>query len=133
MTRSVRLLFIAMLALTVTACEGKELLGASERTWLWLVVPLFGFMLVGASLVFLERRAPRGSQADLRRGQIAPAVRGILLSSIVLGLALAAAFTAYNFHLSIDPRQKLWNIGFWFLGTGLGSSVALVLGMRRAG
>lgn len=131
MSRNLWSLLTILLALSLTACNGEEMLGTSERMWLWLVVPLCGFVLVGAALAVVRRRA----QLDLwdpRRDQPEPAVRRILLAAIIVGLILAGAFTAYNFHLGIDPRQKLWNIGLWFLGTVLGTSVALTLGLRRA-
>ena len=124
MTRNVHLLLAPMLALALTACDGKQLLGASERMWLWLVLPLCSFVLVGAILHYVRRRALSGG-LDRRRERSEPAVKVILLTAIVLGLVVAGAFATYNFHLGIDPRQKLWNIGLWFLGTALGTSAGV--------
>jgi uncharacterized membrane protein YbhN (UPF0104 family) len=131
MTRQTRLLLTAMAAFSLTACDSEALLGSAGQMWLWLVVPLLGFVLVGAVLVYFRRRAQLEAW-DLRRDPTEPAVRGILLTTIVIGLVLAVAFAIYNFRLDIDPRQKIWNIGLWFLGTSLGASVALLLGLTRA-
>jgi len=131
MRHNTRLLLVAMMALLLTACDAQALLGSAEQMWLWLVVPLFGFLLVGAVLVYFRRRAQLEAW-DLRTNPTEPTVKGILLTTIVIGLVLAVAFAIYNFRLEIDPRQKLWNIGLWFLGTSLGTSVALLVGLTQA-
>jgi len=131
MKQTTRLLFLAMAALSLTACDTQALLGSAEQMWLWLVVPLFGFVLVGAVLIYVRRRAQLEAW-DLRTNPTEPTVKGILLTTIVIGLLLAVAFAIYNFRLEIDPRQKLWNIGLWFLGTSLGTSVALLVGLTQA-
>lgn len=131
MKQHTRLLFAAMAALSLTACDSEAILGSAEQMWLWLVVPLLGFLLVGAVLIYVRRRAQLEGW-DLRRDPTEPTVKGILLATIVIGLVLALAFAIYNFRLEIDPRQKIWNIGLWFLGTTLGTSVALLLGLTRA-
>lgn len=131
MKQTTRLLFLAMAASSLTACDSQALLGSAEQMWLWLVVPLLGFVLVGAVLVYFRRRAQLEAW-DLRVNPTEPTVKGILLTTIVVGLVLAVVFAIYNFRLEIDPRQKLWNIGLWFLGTSLGTSVALLVGLTRA-
>jgi len=130
MKQSPRLLFTVMVALSVTACDARTILGSAEQTWLWLVVPLLGFVMVGASLVYFQRRAQLRAW-NQKRDRTEPTVKGILLTTVVIGLVLAVVFAVYNFRLEIDPRQKLWNIGLWFLGTLLGMSAAFLLGSRR--
>jgi len=132
MKQTTRLLLTMTAALCVTACYAEETLGSTDQMWLWLVVPLLGFVLVGASLVYIQRRAQLEAWT-VQRDRTEPTVKGILLTTIVIGLILAVAFAVYNFQLEIDPRQKLWNIGLWFLGTSVGTPVALLLGLHRAG
>lgn len=131
MRQQARLLLTALAALSLSACDAEALLGSAEQMWLWLAVPLLGFLLVGMILVYVRRRSQL-EVWDLRDNPTEPAVKGILLTTIIVGLVLAVAFAVYNFRLDIDPRQKLWNIGLWFLGTTLGTSVALLLGLNRA-
>lgn len=127
---NVHLAFAAVATLSLTACDAEALLRSSDLSWLWLVVPLASFLLVGVSLVYARR--PMQSQAlHLRSDPAEPRVKGILLAAIVIGLALAVAFAIYNYRLEIDPRQKIWNIGLWFLGTSFGTSLALVLVRNR--
>lgn len=131
MKQTTRLLLTMMVALFLSACDAEAILGSADQTWVWLVVPLLGFVLVGAALVYLRRRAQLEAWV-LRRDPAEPPARGILFSTIIVGLLLAVAFAIYNLGLEIDPRQKLWNIGLWFLGTSLGTSLALLLGLRGA-
>jgi len=131
MKQTTRLLSTVMAALSLTACDAEAILGSADQMWLWLVAPLLGFVLVGASLVYFQRRAQLEAW-NLQRDRTEPTVKGILLTTIVIGLILAVAFAVYNFRLEIDPRQKLWNIGLWFLGTSVGTPVALLLGLHRA-
>lgn len=131
MKQHTRLLLATLAPLPLTACDTEALLGSTEQMWLWLVVPLVGFLVAGAILVYVRRRTQL-ERWDLRENPTEPAVKGILVTTIVIGLVFAIAFAIYNFRLEIDPRQKLWNIGLWFLGTILGTSVALLLGLTRA-
>jgi len=95
-------------------------------------VPLLGFLLVGVGLIY-ARRSLQARVWDVQREPRDLAVKGVLWTAILVGLAVALAFAVYNYRLEIDPRQKIWNIGLWFLGTTLGTSLALVLGLRRSG
>lgn len=131
MRHPIRLLLAMMGALFVTGCDSEALLGSAEQMWLWLVVPLLGFVLAGGVFVYVRRRGQLEAW-DLRKDPTEPTVKGILMTTIVIGLLLAIVFAIYNVRLEIDPRQKLWNIGLWFLGTLLGTSVALLLGLNRA-
>lgn len=131
MRHPTRLLLATMGALFVTGCDSEVLLGSAEQMWLWLVVPLFGFILAGGVFVYVRRRGQLDAW-DLRKHPTEPTVKGILVATVVVGLLLAIVFAVYNIRLEIDPRQKLWNIGLWFLGTLLGTAVALLLGLNRA-
>lgn len=131
MRHHTRLLLTTMVALAATGCDAEALLGSADQMWLWLLVPLLGFVLVGAIVVYVRRRSQLEAW-DLRTSPTEPTVKGILLTTIVVGLILAVAFAIYNFRLEIDPRQKLWNIGLWFLGTILGTSLALIFGLTQA-
>jgi len=128
---NLRFLPASSLVLSLTARNAEALFGSSDQRWLWLVAPFLGLLLVGLGLVYSRRRV-QARAWDARREPGELAVKGILLTTILVGLAVAIAFAIYNYRLEIDPRQKIWNIGLWFLGTTLGTSLALLLGLRRA-
>jgi len=127
---NLRLLPASSLVLSLTARNAEALFGSSDRMWLWLVAPFLGFLLVGAGLVYSRRRV-QARAWDARREPGELAVKGVLLTAILMGLAVAIAFAVYNYRLEIDPRQKIWNIGLWFLGTTVGIWLALVLGLKE--
>jgi hypothetical protein len=132
MKRLSRLSLTALAAFSVTGCDAEAVLGSAERTWLWLMVPLLGFLLVGLALVYL-RRTGRGGAVDPEPRRVETTVKLILMVTLVLGAVLAMSFALYNYGLGIDPLQKLWNIGLWFVGTFAGTTLALVLGLVRSG
>lgn len=128
MTQHARRLLAVLVALTPAGCDAPGLVGPAGRMWLWLAAPLTGLVLVGWTLAWARRRARRRAR-PWSRVLAEPPVQRVLLTTVVVALAGAVAFALYTVGLEIDPSRKLWNIGLWFLGTILGTSVALVLGL----
>lgn len=123
-------LFLPALLL-LAGCDAEALLAAPEQMWLWLAVPLLGFLLAGATLVFVSRKS-QIRHWDLASSPIEPGVKSILVWTIAIGAVVAILFIIYNLRLEIDPRQKIWNIGLWLLGTIVGSVGALLSGLSLA-
>lgn len=124
--------FFLLLLATGACAQTDNLLMRDDLNWLWLVVPLLGIGLVGAIVIFFLRRGHL-RQWDLRISPSEPAVRKISLGLIAIAAVIAIAFSVYNFFAgSIDPAQRLYNIGFWLLGTILGILAGLFLGLLFA-
>jgi hypothetical protein len=112
-------------------CSGCTAVTSDRLTWIWFLVPLLGFWLPGWALILFRRRAQIAAW-DLRLSPKEPSVRGIVLWAVGVAGSAAAAFSAYNLLLEMDYAQKGYNIGLWWLGTILGTSLALFLGLRLA-
>ena len=122
---------IAWLAapLFVAGCQAETVLGSSQQMWMWLFIPLVGFLCIGAFFVWLRRlRQMRRWRVD----QGEPPVRGIILGVVIAGAVPAVVFIVQNLRAEVDPRQQLWNIGLWLMGTIAGCTTALLIGLRTA-
>ncbi len=115
--------------LLAAGCQSETRLGASQQMWMWLAIPLLGFGLIGGFFVWLRRHH---QIAHWRVDQGEPSVRGIVLGLVIATAAPAVAFIVENLRVEIDPRQQLWNIGLWLIGTIAGGTVALLIGLRMA-
>jgi len=120
-------LFLA--ALLNTGCQLETTLGASGQMWMWLAIPLLGFGLVGAVVVWWRRH---NQIQRWRVDQGEPPVRGIVIGMVVVAFVLAVIFILQNVFVEIDPRQRMFNIGLWLLGTIAGSTAALLIGLKTA-
>ncbi|MCB1034173.1 MAG: hypothetical protein KDD47_10110 [Acidobacteria bacterium] len=116
-------------ALATTGCQAETALGSSEQMWLWLAIPLGGFLLIGAFFVWL-RRHQQINRWRIDQGE--PPVRGIVLGLVIAAAIPAVAFIVQNLRVDVDPRQQMWNIGLWLMGTIAGSTAALLIGLRLA-
>ena len=119
------------LLLVLSACSADDLLGADDRTWLWLVTPLVAVALAG-SIVVSWRRRDQLESWSLSDDATDPGVRRLLFGTLGVGLFLILAFVVLNFRLEIDPDQRLRNIVLWILGTTLGCLGAVFIGLKTA-
>jgi amino acid transporter len=126
--RSLSLLLPSSLMLL---CSGCSAMANDRLTWLWLAVPLLGFGLAGLVIIFYRRRSQIASW-DLRSSPEEPSPRRIILRIISIAGVIAIVFAIYNLLLQMDYGQKGLNIGLWFLGTIIGTALAIFLGLRLA-
>lgn len=125
-------LALPLLVVTLlSGCQADEIFGASEQTWFWFAIPCLGFGLIGGVLIHYRRKSQLAGW-DLGRSPSEPTVRGILLWTVGIALTLAVVFLLYHFRLEIDPRQKLWNVSLWFLGSIVGGAASLLFGLSTA-
>lgn len=125
------LALLALVALSTSGCTLEGLLGTPEQTWLWLAVPLAGFLFIGGTLISLRRRSQL-SAWDMAAQSSEPSMHRILLGTVIAAILLVVVFVVLNLRVEIDPGQRLWNMGLWALGTILGSALSLFLGLRFA-
>ncbi len=130
-TRLTRLLLLTLTASMMLLCSGCTWMANDRLTWLWLAVPLLGFGLAGFVLIFYRRRSQIVSW-DLRSSPEEPSPRKIILRTISIAGVIAIVFAIYNLLLQMDYAQKGLNIGLWFLGTIIGTALAIFLGLRLA-
>lgn len=123
--------FFVCVALVSTGCRGEEILGQSEFTLLWLIASFLAFALIGGVLTHLRRKTQIDNW-DLRTSPDEPETRNILRSTVAAWIILGIVFAVVNLKLDIDPSQALKNIGFWIVGSLLGSLVSLVVGLNTA-
>jgi len=121
---------IVAMSIVLTGCSPETWLGSSDRTWLWVVTPLAVLLIFGSSLIFMRRRSQL-SHWTLDHPK-EPSVQRILVWTLAVSGAAALIFTLYNLSLEIDPSQKIWNIGSWWLGTAMGVALALLVGLKLA-
>jgi ABC-type Fe3+-siderophore transport system permease subunit len=120
---------LLLMAFLASGCQSETVLGASEQMWMWLAIPLLGFGLIGAFFVWLKRHH---QIVNWRIDQGEPPVRGIVIAIVVAAVVPAVVFIVQNLRVEIDPRQQLWNIGLWLIGSIAGSTAALLIGLRVA-
>ncbi len=121
-------LLLSSMSLFCSACTAMT----SDRwTLLWFLIPLLGFGLTGSILVFYRRRSQIATW-DLRVSPEEPSAKGIVLWTIGIAATVSIAFAIYNVLLEMEAGQKVINIGGWFLGTIIGTSLAIFLGLRFA-
>ena len=132
-TSAARLAAMLALALAQAGCEVDEVLRSDRQTWLWLVLPLAGFLLVGTFLVS-SRRGRQLDGWDLRTSAEAPSARRIVMVTLLIAGFVAAVFAVYNLFAvgEIAPMQQLENIGYWLAGTLAGGTMALIAGLKLA-
>lgn len=120
--------FLAPLLLPVAGCSAVS----NDRwTLVWLAVPFFFFALAGTYFVF-DRRKHQVASWDLRTSPEIPSPRPFVLVVVGLAAAVFVGFAIYNLLLEMDASQKGLNIVLWLLGSAIGSSLALYLGLRLA-
>lgn len=127
----VLLMILPPLVISLGGCRSSSALNAADQTWLWLVVPLGGFILIGGVIVWSLRRR------QLRRWDIAtqprePSTRTILVGTVIAAIAILVVFVVLNLRVDIDPGQRLVNLGLWALGTIVGTTLSLALGLKVA-
>lgn len=110
--------------------SGCTVVSSDRWGWLWFVVP-FAFFFASTFFIF-ERRRRQISSWDLRFSPEAPSRSGIIRFVIALAAVGFIGFAIYNLALDMDSSQKGLNIGLWFLGTAIGSTLALFVGFRLA-
>ena len=116
-------------AVLSAGCQSETILGASQQMWMWLAIPFLGLALAGAFFVWLRRHH---QIVHWRIDQGEPPVRGIVIGVVIAASVPAVAFIIQNLRVEIDPRQQMWNIGLWLIGTIAGSTAALLSGLRLA-
>jgi hypothetical protein len=128
-----RLLALLAPALALAGCQVDDILRNDRQTWLWLVLPLAGFLLVGTFLVSI-RRGRQLEMWDLRASAEAPSARRIVMVTLLVAGFLAAVFAVYNLFAvgEIAWMQKLENVGYWLAGTLAGGTGALIGGLKLA-
>lgn len=125
-------LLILLSPIMLTGCQVDDALKNNAWTWLWIVLPLVGFGLIGLILVFYRRKGQIAAW-DLRVSPQEPSAKGIVLWTLTIAGVVAVSFAVYNFLLNnMDNTQKILNIGLWFFGTILGTLLALLFGLRLA-
>lgn len=122
---------LILLALTSSGCTVENVLGAPDLPWLWLLVPLAGFLFIGGSLVWWRRRAQL-SNWDMHSQPSEPSTRFIWMATVVAAITVMTAFLILNLRVEIDPDQRLLNLRDWAGGTVLGAVLSLLLGLRLA-
>lgn len=122
------LMAVSLLAL---CCSGCTAMASDRWTWLWFVIPFLGFGLTGCTLVLYKRRAQIAAW-DLRVSPEEPSAKSIVLWTIGTAVTVSISFAIYNLLLEMDSMQKGLNIGGWFLGTIMGTVLAIFLGLRFA-
>lgn len=122
---------LAACLLMLAGCSPEAWLGSSDRTWLWIVVPLAVLLIFGSTFVYLRRQSQLEGWS-LEQNSSEPRVQGIVVWTLVVAGVIGVLFSFYNFLLEIDPDQKLWNIGSWWLGTAMGVAMALLIGFKLA-
>ncbi len=126
--------WLGVLALALSGCRRVDAALRSDReTYLWLVLPIAGFALVGTFLINIRRKA-QFSSWDLRRSAEEPSLRSITMTTIWIAAGFVLAFAIYDLALIDDIafRQKLLNAGFWTAGNLIGGALALLVGLRLA-
>ena len=121
--------FWLLVLLLMPGCRAQMYLGNSQQQWMWAVIPLLGFPLVGGFLVQLYRRH------QLRRWRVdrgEPPVQRIYFLVAIVAVVVMLGFGVVNWRLRIYPRQQFLNDGLWLIGTLIGALVALLLGLRIA-
>ncbi len=127
----VKKLNLLPLTLLLSGCQLETVYGASENKWLWIVIPLAGFVVVGSMLIWMSRERQL-RQWDLAISPSDPSVKKILLWTVGVAGALALVFIVQNFFFNIDGTQKLVNVGLWLLGSLGGVAIALYIGLNMA-
>lgn len=122
---------LALAALMQIGCIG-DTLRSDRESYLWLLLPMLGFGLVGGMLVFYRRRRQL-AEWDLAASPEQPSERVIVLTTMTVAGGLAALFVGCNLFLpAVKPSQQLANIGLWLGGSLVGGSAALLVGLRLA-
>lgn len=122
---------VAFVSLLSLLCSGCVAMTSDRWTWLWFVIPFLGFGLTGFILVLYRRRA-QISAWDLRVSPEEPRAKSIVLWTIGAAIAVSLCFAIYNLLLDMDTGQKGMNIGWWALGTVVGTALAIYFGLRLA-
>lgn len=125
------LLLFGLQLLLCTGCSLNDAMSSDQWTWLWLVIPSLGFLLAGFPIVFYRRKGQIESW-DLRVSPDQPSPRGIVLGTLIAAGGIASTFSIYNLLIEAAGGQKGLNIGLWILGTIVGATLALYLGLRLA-
>lgn len=121
------LLFLLLVSLS--ACDAEAILNSPEQMWLWLLAPL-GFFVIFGTFFVSWRRGRQMRHWNLGSNPTEPSTQSTWLAILIFAILVTVVFVIYNFVVDIDDRQRLWNIGLWFVGTLLGLVLALLLGFR---
>ncbi|MFL6194820.1 MAG: hypothetical protein ACJ75H_11660 [Thermoanaerobaculia bacterium] len=122
---------LILVALSLEGCAGDNLVTSDRWTWIWFLIPLLGFGLTGFILV-LYRRKSQISSWDLRVTPEVPSAKSIILWTVSIAITVSSSFAIYNLLLEMDSWQKVLNVGGWFLGAIMGTTLAIYLGLRSA-
>jgi hypothetical protein len=128
-----RLACLAAAALPLAGCRLDELLVNDRQTFLWFLLPLVGFGLVGATLIFYRRKRQL-DEWDLRTSPEEPSSRVLVLTTFAVAAGVTIAFATYNLFAvhALAPRQLMFNLAYWLAGTLAGGTVAVFVGRRAA-
>ena len=129
---SIKRFSVALLCLGLAGCQPVDsALNDNALTWLWVLLPFAGIGLAGFVTVLYRRKA-QIAHWDLRVSPEEPSAKGIILWTLLVTGVIALAFTIYSLLIEIDGMQRIYNIGLWWFGTILGTTLALYLGLKMA-
>jgi len=128
--RSWRIRSLLLAAALLAGCDASQVFTDKDLMWIWLLIPLFGIGLGGATLVW-PLRAGRLRDWRLDEDPVDPGVRPLVLGVVGGTVILAILFIAANIQYG-DGGQSYVNIGLWLLGSIGGGSGALLLGLSLA-
>ena len=119
--------------LSSSACgRTEDMLRRDDLNWLWFVTPLLAIGFIGA-MVVLWMRKDQLERWDLAGMPDEPSVRNIELGLIAVAGVAFVVFVLYGFSVTaIDPRQQIFNVVLWLMGTTLGVLVSLFVGLSLA-
>ncbi|HEV3458839.1 MAG TPA: hypothetical protein VHG32_19990 [Thermoanaerobaculia bacterium] len=128
-----RLARLAAVALPLAGCRLDDLLVSDRQTFLWFLLPLVGFGLVGTTLIFYRRKRQL-DEWDLRISAEEPNSRALVLTTFAVAAGITIAFATYNLFAvhALAPRQLMLNLAYWLAGTLAGGTVAVFVGRRAA-
>ena len=124
-------LFTVLLSSSACGRTG-DMLRRDDLNWLWFVTPLLAIGFIGA-MVVLWMRKDQLERWDLAGMPDEPSVRNIELGLIAVAGVAFVVFVLYGFSVTaIDPRQQIFNVVLWLMGTTLGVLVSLFVGLSLA-